>query len=119
MIYFSMFCLGYFLPPSHIECWRKFVVAGRYLVKFFYIEQKCKEFFVFLSLFPFTTSVSSAFREREMLAEVQYFLLHTIALPGDSVLITDLLTCLLWPMIHRKQNHFGKPVVIVYLNQKQ
>ena len=29
-----MFCLGDFLPPSHIECWRKFVLAGRHLVNF-------------------------------------------------------------------------------------
>ena len=103
-----------FLPPSQIECWRKFVIAVWHLVKFFNIEQKCKELLCVSFSFPFYyTTVSSAFREREMLAEVQYFLLlHTIALPGDSALITDLLTCLLWPMIHQKRNHFGKPVEV-------
>ena len=30
----SMFCLEVFWPPSHIECWRKLVLAGRRLVKF-------------------------------------------------------------------------------------
>lgn len=33
-IYFSVFCLGDLLPRSHIECWRKFVLACRRLVKF-------------------------------------------------------------------------------------
>ena len=47
-----------------------------------------------------------------MLAEVQYILLHTIALPGDSAPISDLLACLLWPMIHLKRDHFGKPVKV-------
>ena len=55
-----------------------------------------------------------------MLAEAQYILLHTIAVLGDSAQISDLFACLLWPMIHLKRDHFGKPVeVIVYLNQKQ
>ena len=67
MIYFSMFCLGDFLPPSHIECWRKFVLAGWHLVKFSTLNKNAKNCFVFLSLFPFTTTVSSAFREPEML----------------------------------------------------
>ena len=47
-----------------------------------------------------------------MLAEAQYILLHTIALPGDSAPIFDLIACLLWPMIHPKCDHFGKPVEV-------
>ena len=33
-IYFSVFCLGDLLPHTHIECWRKFVLACRRLVQF-------------------------------------------------------------------------------------
>ena len=79
-----------------------------------YIEQKCNKLLCVSLLFflPFTITVSSAFREREILAEVQYFLFHTIALPGDSAPISDLLACLLWPMIRKKRNHFGKPVEV-------
>ena len=33
-IYFSVFCLGDLLPRTHIECWRKFVLACRRLVQF-------------------------------------------------------------------------------------
>ena len=56
------------------------------------LNKNAKNCFV---IFPLITTVSSAFREREMLAEVQYFLLHTIALPGDSAPISELLACLL------------------------
>ena len=49
-----------------------------------------------------------------MLGEARYILLHTIALPGDSAPIFDLLACLLWPMIHQKPNHFEKPVEVWY-----
>ena len=38
ILYFSMFCLGDFLPPSHIRCWRKFVLACRRLVNFHFIN---------------------------------------------------------------------------------
>ena len=62
----------------------------------FYIEQKCNKLLCVSLLFlPFTITVSSAFREREMLGEVQYFLFHTIAVLGDLVPISDLLACLL------------------------
>ena len=48
------------------------------------------------------------------LQEAQYFLLHTIALLGDSAPISDLLACLLWPMIRQKRarDYFGKPVEV-------
>ena len=63
------------------------------------LNKNANNCFVFLfPLFPSTTVL----REREMLAEAQYILLHTIALPGDSAPISDLLACLLWPMIHPK-----------------
>ena len=84
------------------------------------LSKNTKHCFVFLSpLFPFTTTLCFALREREMLAEAQYILLHTIiALPGDSATIFDILACLLWPMIHPKRDHFGKSVE-VWCNQKQ
>ena len=44
-----MFCLGDVLSPSHIECWRRFVLAGRRLVKFSISSMDI--YFIFLFFF--------------------------------------------------------------------
>ena len=57
---------------------------------------------------PFTSRSSSEF-EPPRLAKIEFFLLHTIVLPGTSDPCSNLLACVAWPMTH--PNH-GKPVEV-------
>ena len=76
------------------------------------LNKNSKNCFVFLAPpFPFTSS-TPVFGDQERLAEIQYFLLHTISLPSESEPKSHLLACLKWPMIHPKRDHFGKPVQV-------
>ena len=69
--------------------------------------------FVFpVSPFPFTSSITSEFDGQKRLAEIEYFLVHTISIPGEAEPKSHLLACLKWPMIHPERNHFGKPVEV-------
>ena len=69
--------------------------------------------FVFLvPPFPFTCDKSSVIEGQERLAEIKYFLVHTISIPGEAESKSHLLACLKWPMIHPKRNDFGKPVEV-------
>ena len=72
--------------------------------------------------FPFTCNITWEFNGQERLAEIEYFLVHTISIPGEAEPKSHLLACLKWLMIHPERNHFGKPVevcVIVCLNHNQ
>ena len=62
--------------------------------------------------FPFTSGITWEFNGQERLAENEYFLVHTISIPGEAEPKSHLLACLKWPMIHRERNHFGKPVEV-------
>ena len=76
-------------------------------------NKSCKNPFVFAAPpFQFTTSNPTEFERKERLVEVDYFLVHSIFLPGRSELKSHLLTCAKWPMVHPKRSHFGKPVEV-------
>ena len=63
--------------------------------------------------FPFTSRSSSVFEPAERLAKTEFFLLHTIVLPGTSDPCSNLLACVAWPMTHPNHLHFGKPVEVL------
>ena len=62
--------------------------------------------------FQFPSGSSSEFESPERLAEIEYFMSHTISLPGASEPCSHLLACVLWPMIHPNRHHYGKPVQV-------
>ena len=76
------------------------------------LNKNAKNYFVFLAPpFPFA-SMTPAFEDQERLAEIQYYLVHTISLPGESEPKSHLLACIKSPRIHPKRDHFGKPVEV-------
>ena len=62
--------------------------------------------------FPFTSTSSSEFNRPERLLKMEYFLVHTISLPGSSEPCSHLLACVSWPMIHPDRNYFGNPIEV-------
>ena len=49
---------------------------------------------------------------RERLAEIEFFLEHSVVLPNMQEPTTHLLACTKWPMIHPNSSYFGKPVEV-------
>lgn len=62
--------------------------------------------------FPFPNDSQSPFEGSQRLAEIEYFMLHTISLPGASEPSQHLLACVLWPMVHPNRHHYGNPVQV-------
>ena len=62
--------------------------------------------------FPFPNDSSSQFDGSQRLAEIEYFMLHTISLPGASEPSQHLLASVVWPMVHPNRHHYGKPVQV-------
>ena len=60
--------------------------------------------------FQFTSSNPSEFEDKERLAEIDYFLEHSIKLSESSNPQPHLLACAKWPMIHPHYDKYGKPV---------
>ena len=48
----------------------------------------------------------------ERLAEIEYFLLHSVTLPNSQQPNSNLLACCRWPLLHPNRHYFGKPVQI-------
>ena len=48
----------------------------------------------------------------ERLAEVVFFLLHSVTLPNSQQPNSHLLACCRWPLLHPNRYHFGKPVQV-------
>ena len=66
--------------------------------------------------FQFTSSSLSEFEDKERLAEIDYFLLHSIKFSNNSDVKPHLLACAKWPMIHPQCDKYGKPVQSWYKN---
>ena len=75
-----------------------------------HISKQCYVFAV--PPFPFPCSSSSAFEAPERLAKIEYFMLHTISLPGHTDPCSHLFACMFWPMVHPNLHHYGKPVQV-------
>lgn len=46
------------------------------------------------------------------LTEIEYFLVHSVKLPGRVEAECNILVCASWPIVHPKQHYFGKPVEV-------
>ena len=78
-----------------------------------YGDGAIKQCYVFaVPPFPFPCSSSSAFEAPERLAKIEYFMLHTISLPGHTDPCSHLFACMFWPMVHPNLHHYGKPVQV-------
>ena len=62
--------------------------------------------------FQFTTSASSKFENKNRLAEIDFFLVHSIVLPESPQAKSHLLVSVKWPLIHPQRHYFGKPVEV-------
>ena len=78
------------------------------------LNKNVKNFFVFLTPpFPFTSSLHGCeFGGKERLAQIEYFLVHTISMPDVAEPKSHIFACLKWPMIHPECHHYGKPVEV-------
>ena len=59
--------------------------------------------------FPFAAQICTAFQRKERLAEIDFFLTHSMVLPNTQ---EHLLACTKWPMIHPNFSYFGKPIEV-------
>ena len=66
--------------------------------------------------FQFTSSSLSEFEDKERLAKIDYFLVHSIKSSNNSDVKPHFLTCAKWPMIHPQCDKYGKPVQSWYNN---
>ena len=74
------------------------------------LNKNSKNSFVFvIPPFPFT---SSARDKEERLAEIDFFLMHSVVLPNTQEPKSHLLACAKWPMVHPNCRYFGKPVEV-------
>lgn len=73
------------------------------------LSRNVKNPFVFVCPpFPFRSTESATRR----LAEIEFFLIHSVTIPEHDEPVSHLLACANWPMVHPKQNYFGKPVEV-------
>ena len=77
------------------------------------LDSNCKNPFIFaVPPFQFSSSAPGEFEGKERLAELNYFVLHTISLPDTAEPTPHLLACTKWPMVHPRRHYFGKPVEV-------
>ena len=77
------------------------------------LNANCKNPFVFaIPPFQFTSSNPTAFESKARLAEIDYFLVHSILLPNTTEPKSHLFLCAKWPMVHPNRHQFGKPVEV-------
>ncbi len=77
------------------------------------LDKSVKNSIVFVAPpFSFTTSVPTEFEGKERPAEIDYFLVHSVILPGTQEPKAHLLARAKWPMVHPNRHYFGKPVEI-------
>ena len=62
--------------------------------------------------FSFTTSIPTEFEGKERLAEIDFFLMHSVVLPDAQEPKSHLLACAKWLMVHPNRFYFGKPIEI-------
>lgn len=105
-LYDQQFTEGQIYLPSTFHKFSSITWHGKFLTS--NLSKKC---FVYVTPpFPFTSSELSEIDGHNRLAEIDYFLLHTISLPDTLEPKQHLPACARWPMIHPKRHYFGKPV---------
>ena len=57
-------------------------------------------------------SRDAEFEGEERLAEVDFFLIHSVSLPKSQEPNSHLLACCRWPLPHPNRHYFGKPIQI-------
>jgi len=62
--------------------------------------------------FPFPSSSSLDLQSPERLSKIEYFLLHTVSLPGAAEPSSHLFASVLWPVVYPNHDHYGKPVQV-------
>ena len=97
-------CL-YHLPYSSIT-WR-----GKSLTST--LNQNARNPFVFVAPpFSFASGIRTEFTGEERLAEIDFFLMHSVVLPESLEPKSHLLACAKWPIVHHNRFYFGKPVEV-------
>ena len=64
--------------------------------------------------FNFTSGVDTGQRTGERLAEVDYFLTHSLILPNNLQRLLHLFACVKWPMMHSQHEKYGNTVRVWY-----
>ena len=65
--------------------------------------------------FNFGFHNNTGFEDKEIrLAEINYFLTHSVSLPNNSQPITNILACVKWPLKHCEYEKYGNPVKLWY-----
>ena len=66
--------------------------------------------------FNFSSSGDTGQQSGERLAEVDYFLTHSMILPDNPQPLLHLFACVKWPMMHSQHEKYGNPVKVWYRN---
>ena len=65
--------------------------------------------------FNFVSQNNIGFESEEIrLAEIDYFLTHSVSLPSNSQPIINILACAKWPLMHPEHEKYGNPVKLWY-----
>ena len=109
--YATQFSCGKIAIPSTFRKYSSITWHGKKLTST--LCKSAKNPFVFVvPPFPFEGQIVSAFQRKERLAEIDFFLVHSVLFPNTQEPEKHLLACTKWPKFHPNFSYFGKPVEV-------